>query len=597
MTRMNWMLLACTFVVVAVSFPAAQTASPQLLYSSAKAGPNQGWEGSTTKGAAITVWTRNVGSARGSSYITVAGVNLTNDSDYAEWGATTNPTTAKGLQRITFWLNSAMPVGNTAGLTVTVGGVTSNSIPFTVDNTGVIRFVSQAKGNDSWDGQYHDNSLGGSHGPWKTPFLYGVRPGTGPGLFLYLMPETFTAIFDPSSGHPNLAYIGYFEEGGTNCTVYYPTIDGTDALRYTVTSYPGTMAVFGNVSVYNNSSYWTFANLRWNGSYDGYTMGNEWSNCVDCQRHSVGLDLIGTEWIGSNHHVVNAFGDNFRLLANYINVTPVASGGYDATTAYPLYLSAGITRLVKDNEIHGGAMYPIHNYDESRCSATDYQRYMKDQTFDSNLIDLTRASSNPQDMRAGIESGEDIDGNSVINTVIQNNVIYSSDNLVSESCVKLFSENVATINGVHYYNNTCYNMPNGLYVYYSSSPTYQNVDFVNNIFSHISSSEIWVEGTTNAHPSFTYNLTEVAPRFNATMGTVSNNVVGQPGFVNPPTDFHLQSTSPAIDKGTTISTIGTDFDGNVRPQGAAFDIGAFEVLSGSTSSRPAAPTGLTATVR
>jgi hypothetical protein len=74
-------------------------------------------------------------------------------------------------------------------------------------------------------------------------------------------------------------------------------------------------------------------------------------------------------------------------------------------------------------------------------------------------------------------------------------------------------------------------------------------------------------------------------------------VVGQPGFVNPPTDFHLQSTSPAIDKGTTISTIGTDFDGNVRPQGAAFDIGAFEVLSGSTSSRPAAPTGLTATVR
>ena len=188
------------------------------------------------------------------------------------------------------------------------------------------------------------------------------------------------------------------------------------------------------------SSYWTFTNFRWNGSYDGYTMGNEWSHCADCQRHSVGLDMIGTEWIGDNHHVINAFGDNFRILANYINVTPVAAGGYDATTSYPLYLCAGTTRLTKDNEIHGGGMYAIHNYDESRCSAADSQRFMIDQTIDSNLIDISRASSNPQDMRAGVIAGINIPGNALTNTTIQNNVIFSRDSQVSESCVKLFSE-------------------------------------------------------------------------------------------------------------------------------------------------------------
>jgi parallel beta-helix repeat protein len=41
-------------------------------------------------------------------------------------------------------------------------------------------------------------------------------------------------------------------------------------------------------------------------------------------------------------------------------------------------------------------------------------------------------------------------------------------------------------------------------------------------------------------------------------------------------DFHLQSTSPAIDAGTTISEVTTDKDGTTRPQGSAYDIGAYE---------------------
>ncbi len=62
----------------------------------------------------------------------------------------------------------------------------------------------------------------------------------------------------------------------------------------------------------------------------------------------------------------------------------------------------------------------------------------------------------------------------------------------------------------------------------------------------------------------------------------SLNVNPIPDFVDPANnDFHLQSTSPAIDAGTsqitdTIPAPSTDYDGVARPQGGAPDIGAYE---------------------
>lgn len=47
-----------------------------------------------------------------------------------------------------------------------------------------------------------------------------------------------------------------------------------------------------------------------------------------------------------------------------------------------------------------------------------------------------------------------------------------------------------------------------------------------------------------------------------------------PLFVSD-TDFHLSAGSPAIDAGLDVP-VETDFDGNPRPQGAGYDIGAYE---------------------
>jgi hypothetical protein len=46
-------------------------------------------------------------------------------------------------------------------------------------------------------------------------------------------------------------------------------------------------------------------------------------------------------------------------------------------------------------------------------------------------------------------------------------------------------------------------------------------------------------------------------------------------------DYHLSATSPAIDAGTSLGAPGMDLEGNGRPFGADYDIGAYEF--GSTS--------------
>ena len=56
----------------------------------------------------------------------------------------------------------------------------------------------------------------------------------------------------------------------------------------------------------------------------------------------------------------------------------------------------------------------------------------------------------------------------------------------------------------------------------------------------------------------------------------SNPLTSNPEFANVGTrNFHLEPDSPAIDAGENVG-ISRDFDGNIRPIGSDFDIGAYE---------------------
>jgi hypothetical protein len=47
-------------------------------------------------------------------------------------------------------------------------------------------------------------------------------------------------------------------------------------------------------------------------------------------------------------------------------------------------------------------------------------------------------------------------------------------------------------------------------------------------------------------------------------------------LVNAPSDFRLLGTSPAVDRGETLSYVTVDHVGRARPQGCCYDIGAYE---------------------
>jgi hypothetical protein len=63
------------------------------------------------------------------------------------------------------------------------------------------------------------------------------------------------------------------------------------------------------------------------------------------------------------------------------------------------------------------------------------------------------------------------------------------------------------------------------------------------------------------------------------MAGAAKNISADPKFVAAPNNLHLSSSSLCIDHGTAEGAPATDGDGNPRPAGAGFDIGAYEFVA------------------
>lgn len=174
---------------------------------------------------------------------------------------------------------------------------------------------------------------------------------------------------------------------------------------------------------------------------------------------------------------------------------------------------------------------------------------------------------------------------------VSNNLIYN----IAEAGIKLWRDATKGVIA----NNTIFNSNSGIVVgagdYYKGSGPNDYTHVLNNIIYNNKYSLVEV-GYTGIHNSYTNNLI-YKNTYNWMLQnglTPTSTVTAAPQFANDTGtaagDYHLQSTSPAIGKGTSIDAPGTDLDGNVRSASNGYDIGAYQ-RAGAPAPAPApAPT-------
>jgi len=194
------------------------------------------------------------------------------------------------------------------------------------------------------------------------------------------------------------------------------------------------------------------------------------------------------------------------------------------------------------------------------------------------------------------------DGSVATKVIIENNYVHDSPNVqlgameghtVSDWTWRnnIFA-NMGTMyvhtGNFKFFNNTFYRSGStyqaAVYLYSTSSGNASGADFRNNLF--VQDSTTGIAGVASGSVSWSHSYNFVANTdFTSRSGWSETGGVngGNPQFVGPVTNcvtnkcnFRIGATSAAKDKGATLSGFAVDMVSTARPQGAAWDMGAYE---------------------
>ncbi|MCH7588965.1 MAG: right-handed parallel beta-helix repeat-containing protein [Chloroflexi bacterium] len=284
-----------------------------------------------------------------------------------------------------------------------------------------------------------------------------------------------------------------------------------------------------------------------------------------------GIEIVSNTFTGAQpkYGAISMGGIDVLIEGNLIQYDD--SGGN--TMDHGIYIHRGQRITVRNNRVIGSKGYGIHVYDEQKSSdpavwaANPF--FLKDIIIEGNIVSASQS-------RSGIIVAKGRGGAYIAleNITLRNNILFG--NALNGILIRNGDQ-------VKVFNNTIYNNGSSAIAITGSSSTPafdpSDVQVSNNIISAPAGvSHIYVN-SSGANIVVNNNFYDSGPRISG--ASDPNAVLGNPLFVNPETqDFHLQEASPAIDVGLTLAEVPVDKDGVVRPQGSAFDMGAYEFAGG-----------------
>jgi len=321
------------------------------------------------------------------------------------------------------------------------------------------------------------------------------------------------------------------------------------------------------------------------------------------------LTFISTNFRGAkiiNPSAVNEYGIYVARNNVVISGFDISGGGFDGDSNTPIGITSSSSNsglLIERNYIHDVG----HNCIPSSFGADGiFLGVGNDVTIQRNIFarigrkfNGESGCSNPVGSHGDLRNGDHaiyVGGST--NLTIRNNLFIN--NTMGYSIVAYGS----TVNNATIYNNTFYGGSPGAASSHVLLASIVNTAIVKNNLSNTPQISFIDRGDTSM-------LSNIVVAYNQSTTTIDNgtrvctysgvtclnNVSNTPsGFVNAGAgDFHLQLTSAAKDSGLTLSEVTDDYDGVTRPQGTAYDKGAFEFVQAGSGFPPNAAVSPTRT--
>ncbi|MBI3563298.1 MAG: hypothetical protein HY080_16465 [Gammaproteobacteria bacterium] len=541
-------------------------APPSVIYTDILSGPTLG--GENGKGAYLSIFGKNFGNSLGGLSVSIGNptVGWVAVDNYRYLGPSKGRT---DIQQLSVQVGAlpGLTYGTAYGIKVSVGGVDSNTDVTFTPNPGNIWFVDNVSGSDT------------NPGTFTAPFQNIQTTDPTAGAYGVVQPGDVIVVRGRG--------VVYNTLGLNNCWLRFLHKSGsapTGAVvtgPITVMNYPGPVNANApeTVNVFNNSNSAISGVDRSNPTYSD---GGAWVTLS-------GLNVEGDAVAGVIN--VQIMADHWRIVNNDLN----AQGAGNIVVKAAGVTGNGTAIAVLGNSIHdilgsGGENHGV--YVDGGSSAAN------DGFWDIGYNDIARVNSGYGILQ--YNNGTNGPSSLTNNLSIHHNLIHDG---LGKSGIGL-SDN--TGNNINVWNNIIYNNNNagirfntntlhGCLVY--NNTLYQN-NTAGSAAGELSNDWNFPTDALDVENNIVYPRTGMAYAggtvdFGGTFGTVTNNlwyngsgatlgdsslVLADPQFVTPGTDFHLLTGSMAIDTGSAAVSgrVVDDYDARSRPQGAGYDIGAYE---------------------